>query len=69
LPECRRYAIYALHIDLQPTSNVFQAGDRIGLEVASSSYPHYQPHPHAADQTVYHDPRHPSHLQLPIIPR
>jgi len=56
-------------IDLGATSNVFRAGHRLRLDICSSSYPHYAPNTHAAEQTIFHDGAHPSHLVLPIIPR
>jgi uncharacterized protein len=58
-----------LRIEMRATSNVFAAGHRIGLHVASSSYPHYAPNPRPARQSVFHDAARPSHLRLPIIPR
>ena len=62
-------ATCALHIELGPTSLVFQPGHRIRLDVSSSSYPHYPPSPRAAHQTICHTAQHPSHLLLPCIPR
>ena len=68
-------------IDLCATSNLFRAGHRIGLEVASSNFPRFDRNPqtgHAfgadselrpAMQTVFHDREHPSRLVLPIVPR
>jgi predicted acyl esterase len=61
--------LYALHVDLGPTSIVFQPGHRLRLDVSSSSYPHYAPSATAAHQTICHTSRYPSHLLLPIIPR
>jgi putative CocE/NonD family hydrolase len=72
--------VYKLHIEMSPTSNVFLAGHRIRLEVASSNFPHYdrnlntggdQAHSSemlSADNAVYHDPEHPSAIILPLIP-
>jgi hypothetical protein len=73
--------VYPLTIDLWATSHVFLPGHRIRVEVSSSNFPrfdrnlntgedqatssHYQP----AAQTVFHDPRYPSHILLPVIPR
>lgn len=67
-------------IELNPTSNVFLAGHRIRLEISSSNFPHYDRNPNTgreatseedmvpAQQTIYHDVQHPSHILLPIIP-
>ena len=66
--------------DLEPTSCVFAAGDRIRLEVASSAFPLYDrnpgtdtPSPRATSwewqrstQFIYHDAAHPSALHLPV---
>ena len=63
------------------TSNVFKAGHRIRVEVSSSNFPRFnrnlntgEPVPDAtrtvvANQTVFHDPEHPSYIILPVIPR
>lgn len=68
-------------IDLWVTSNLFQAGHRIRLEVSSSNFPRFDRNansgkPFGADtelleakQTVFHDQVHASHLLLPVIPR
>lgn len=68
-------------IDLWVTSNLFQRGHRIRLEVASSNFPRFDRNPNSgkpfgtdtellsAKQTVLHDAEHPSQLVLPIIPR
>jgi putative CocE/NonD family hydrolase len=69
-------------IDLWATSWLFRAGHRIRLDVASSSYPNWEPHNgssainasvapadrRTATQRVHHDAEHPSHVLLPIIP-
>jgi putative CocE/NonD family hydrolase len=68
-------------IDLWVTSNLFKSGHRIRLEVSSSNFPRFDRNPntgHAfgadaelltAQQTIFHDKAHPSHLVLPVIPR
>lgn len=73
--------IYPLEIDLRATSNVFQAGHRIRVEIASADFPRFDRNLNTGDdnenkvgmiratQTIYHDEQHPSHLVLPIIPR
>jgi putative CocE/NonD family hydrolase len=68
-------------MDLWVTSNVFQRGHRIRLEIASSNFPRFDRNPNTgaefgtdlvlkpAKQTVWHDGMRPSHLVLPVIPR
>lgn len=70
---------YQFTIDLVATSNLFQRGHRIRLEVSSSNFPHFDRNlntggpvaessePRVARQTVFHDSSLPSHLLLPII--
>ncbi|MDD9996531.1 MAG: CocE/NonD family hydrolase [Gammaproteobacteria bacterium] len=71
-----------VEIVLAPTSNLFQRGHRIRLEVSSSNFPFADPNPNTgkcllsdaanetivAQQTVFHDSQRPSHLVLPVIP-
>lgn len=69
-----------IRIRLRPTSNEFQPGHRIRLDVTSSDFPNYdRNHNTAADQnadarlevaeiTVHHGDRHLSRLILPVIP-
>ncbi len=73
--------IYEYTIDLWATSNLFKAGHRIRLGVSSSNFPRFNRNGNTgelianskrlvkAQQTIYHDDRHPSALVLPIIPR
>jgi putative CocE/NonD family hydrolase len=73
--------VYEFNIDLGSTSYVFKAGHRVRLEVSSSNFPRYDRnqntgHEFGADaetrpatQSVFHGPRYPSRLILPIIPR
>lgn len=68
-------------IDLWATSNVFQAGHRLRVEISSSNFPRWDRNPNTgvaasgpeelipALQTVLHDGDHPSCILLPIIPR
>lgn len=70
-------------IDVGNTGNVFKAGHRIRLEIASSNFPRFARNTNTntgqaldagtevqtALQTVWHDTEHPSHILLPIIPR
>jgi putative CocE/NonD family hydrolase len=73
--------VYAYTIDLWATSNVFKAGQRIRLEIASSHFPRFDRNPQTGErsreatrlepalQQVFHDELRPSHVVLPIIPR
>ena len=68
-------------IDLWATSNVFQAGHRIRLEISSSNFPRFDRNTNTgkiiaedadlkpALQTVLHNAQYPSHVTLPIIPQ
>lgn len=72
-------AIYCYEIDLWFTSNEFQPGHRIALAISSSNFPRINrnlntggdnerdSHFIAANQTLFHDSRYPSHLVLPVI--
>jgi hypothetical protein len=72
--------VYPITIDAGVTSTVFLAGHAIRLEVSSSNFPHFDRNPNTgrpvadekglrkAQQTVFHDARHESHLLLPVIP-
>jgi uncharacterized protein len=67
-------------IVLYPTSNLFGVGHRIRLDISSSNFPRFDVNPNTggalgqdrrvqlAEQAVYHDPEHPTHVVLPIIP-
>ena len=73
--------IYEFKIILEPTSNLFKAGHRIRLDISSSNFPRFDINPNTgepvgqhthtivAENVIYHDARHPSHVVLPIIPR
>jgi putative CocE/NonD family hydrolase len=72
--------IYLFDIDLWNTCQTFKKGHRIRLEVSSSAFPKYDRNPNTgeplgmtantqvAEQTIYHDGDHPSHIVLPIVP-
>ena len=68
-------------IEILSTGNLFKAGHRICLDIASLDLPsglagahdvEYAPYHICSSKTVvhkiYHDEQHPSHLMLPIIP-
>jgi putative CocE/NonD family hydrolase len=75
--------VYEYLINLVATSNLFQVGHRIRLDVTSSSFPRFDRNPNTgkplgqdraedlqpALQTIFHDAEHPSHVLLPVIPR
>jgi putative CocE/NonD family hydrolase len=63
-----------------PTANVFKKGHRIRVDISSSNFPRFDVNPNTgeplgknrrvipADNSIYHDAEHPSHVVLPIIP-
>jgi predicted acyl esterase len=68
-------------IEIMATANCFKAGHRICVEITSldvatgvggASNVEYIPYHICSSKTVlhqvYHDPKHPSHLLLPVIP-
>jgi len=73
-------AVVPVTITLPPTSNVFDVGHRIRLDVSSSNWPRLDVNPNTgepigrhthtltAEQAVYADAEHPSHVLLPVIP-
>lgn len=73
--------LYRIRIGQLYTSNLFQKGHRIRLQVTSSKAPLYDPNPNTgteiatetrlipAMQTVEHNAKSPSRLILPVIPR
>ncbi len=72
---------YEFTIDLWSTANVFKAGHRIRLDIASANFPRWDRNPNTAApfgtdatlcparQTIFHDAAHPSRIVLAIIPR
>jgi putative CocE/NonD family hydrolase len=72
---------YEYTIDLGNTATVFQAGHRIRVEISSSNFPHYARNQNTAapvgsdaiveiaQQSILHDSKHPSVLELPVVPR
>ncbi|WP_417386604.1 CocE/NonD family hydrolase [Gimesia sp.] len=72
--------IYPVTIKLYPTSNVFKKGHRIRVDISSSNFPRFDINPNTgeplndnrrtqqANNTIYHDATHPSHIVLPVIP-
>lgn len=72
--------VVPLELELYPTSNIFEAGHRIRLDISGSNFPRFDPNPGTGEalwaqthrvrqtNTIWHDPDHPSHLLLPVIP-
>lgn len=72
--------IYEIEFDCGATSNVFQVGHCIRLDITSSNFPRwnrnlntggsneFSAQTRLAEQMVYHDEQRPSHVLLPIIP-
>jgi len=71
--------VYEIDIILYPICNLFQKGHCIRLDIASSNFPRFDVNPNTgepigqnrrvaiAENTIYHDRNHPSHIILPII--
>ena len=71
---------YEYTIQVNPTSNLFQSGHRVRVDIASSDFPNFDRNHNtggndyaeaslvAARQTVYHDSARPSRITLPVIP-
>jgi uncharacterized protein len=67
-------------VEVGVTSAVFLKGHQLRIEVSSSNFPHYDrnlnnggqlgvdPRIVVAKQTVYHNTRYASYLELPVIP-
>ena len=74
----RRTSRAAAVVGLWPTAHRFKRGHRIRVQVSSGAFPRFarnpgtgEPHATAtrllaADQSVYHDPAHPSAIVLPV---
>ena len=71
--------IYEFQVEMQPVFKTFRKGCRIWLKIASddalyatwdssSEYVETPLSPTTAEISIYHDPEHPSHLLLPVIP-
>jgi putative CocE/NonD family hydrolase len=72
--------VYAYDVDVGPISNLFRAGHRIRVEVASASFSEYDPNLNTGGppgeettgqpghQRVLHDADHASHVVLPVVP-
>jgi hypothetical protein len=73
--------IYAYSLDLWNTCQTFKKGHKIRIQIASSAFPKYDRNPQTgedlgktiklqtAEQKIYHDKAHPSHVILPLVPK
>lgn len=73
-------AVYEFEVDLWSTALVFNKGHRIKVHITSSNHPRFDVNPNTgedfvegckvkvAENTIYHDKNHPSHILLPIVP-
>lgn len=71
--------VYLFQIDLWSTANRFRPGHRIRVDITSSNFPHFDRNPNTghtfgrdaevrvARQKIFHDPRHSSHIVLPVV--
>jgi hypothetical protein len=72
--------VYHYSIDCWHTSQVFQPGHRVAVQIASAAFPKFDRNPNTgaplgqtadtvpAEQRIFHDADHPSAVVLPIIP-
>ncbi len=72
--------IYPITIETFPTGNLFKAGHRIRLDIASSNFPHFDVNTNTgepegaarrsriATNTIHLSATHPSHILLPVVP-
>jgi putative CocE/NonD family hydrolase len=72
--------VYAVDVELQPTSNYFRKGHCIRVEVSSSNFPFYARNLNCggnhcttterkpAHTRILHSVEHPSHIVLPVVP-
>ncbi|MBL8835124.1 MAG: CocE/NonD family hydrolase [Alphaproteobacteria bacterium] len=73
--------VYEVAVEPFPTSNLFAAGHRIRLDIASSNFPHFDVNPNTGEpegrarrkriarNSVFVDRARPSHVVLPVIAR
>ena len=71
--------VYEFTIELYPTANRFTKGHRIRVDISSSNFPRLDVNPNTgellgrsrrtviADNIVYHDTAHPSHIELYVM--
>jgi putative CocE/NonD family hydrolase len=73
--------IYEFVIEPYPAANLFKRGHRIRVDISSSNFPRFDVNPNTgepilkhrrfvvAENTIYHQTDHGSHIILPVIPR
>jgi putative CocE/NonD family hydrolase len=73
-------AVAEMTVAAFPTSNLFKAGHRIRVDIASSNFPHSDINPNTggsegggdppriARNSLFMDPSRPSRIMLPIVP-
>ncbi|TMA57964.1 MAG: CocE/NonD family hydrolase, partial [Deltaproteobacteria bacterium] len=71
--------IYPFTLTLYPTSNLFVRGHQIRLDISSSNFPRFDVNPNTggplgepggmvvAENSIYHDATHPSHIVFPVV--
>jgi putative CocE/NonD family hydrolase len=72
--------VYEFTITLDPCANVFKKGHRIRVDISSSNFPRFDVNTNTGEpannerrkiiavNTIFHDPGHPSHIVLPLLP-
>jgi putative CocE/NonD family hydrolase len=72
--------IYRLNFDHMLTSNLFRAGHRIRVQISGAFFPHFSRNLQSGESEatssrmcpghirIYHEPDHPSHIDVPVIP-
>jgi len=64
----RRGGPGTVEVGLAHTAVRLAVGERLGLLLASTDFPHLERHPEPADQVVLHDREHPSRLVVEVLP-
>jgi uncharacterized protein len=68
--------VYRLEVDMWATANRFRAGHRLRADISSADFPKFDRNtnrggepgdPIPARQMIYHDPQHPSHLEVHVL--
>ena len=73
--------VYKIEVNLNDTSHVFKKGHKIRVAVASSNFPRFDRNTNSgnplgvdteedfviATNKIYHSPKYPSHITLPVI--
>jgi putative CocE/NonD family hydrolase len=71
--------VYKVEVELFPTSNYFEAGHRVRIEVSSSDFPNFARNLNTANSDttsamkvartrIHHSARYPSSVSLPVVP-